>query len=113
MKAMRSGEQDHDAIHRESMPPETARQSPIGIMRQGKGVQFPRYRLPCMTQPSQYINEMLGRLYEDQDCSAARALEVVGERWSLLILRDAIFRGFTRFSQFEETLQISTNILAK
>lgn len=56
---------------------------------------------------------MLGRLYEGQDCSAARALEVVGERWSLLILRDAMFRGFTRFSQFTETLQIATNILAK
>lgn len=56
---------------------------------------------------------MLGRLYEGQDCSAARALEVVGERWSLLILRDAMFRGFTRFSQFEQSLQIATNILAK
>src|SRR5262245_46195438 len=56
---------------------------------------------------------MLGRLYEGQECSAARALEIVGERWSLLILRDAMFRGFTRFSQFEQTLQIATNILAK
>jgi DNA-binding HxlR family transcriptional regulator len=56
---------------------------------------------------------MLGRLYEDQDCSAARALEIVGERWSLLILRDAIFRGFTRFSEFQHALQIAPNILAK
>jgi DNA-binding HxlR family transcriptional regulator len=30
---------------------------------------------------------MLGRLYEDQECSAARTLELVVERWSLLILR--------------------------
>jgi len=32
---------------------------------------------------------MLGRTYDSQNCSAARALEVVGERWSLLITRDA------------------------
>ena len=44
---------------------------------------------------------MLGRLYDNQDCSAARTLELVGERWSLLILRDAMFRNFTRFSQFQ------------
>jgi DNA-binding HxlR family transcriptional regulator len=56
---------------------------------------------------------MLGRLYESQDCSAARALEIVGERWSLLILRDAMFGGFTRFSQFQKSLGIATNILAR
>lgn len=56
---------------------------------------------------------MLGRLYESQNCSAARALEVVGERWSLLILRDAMFANYTRFSQFQKGLGIATNILAK
>ena len=56
---------------------------------------------------------MLGRLYEGQNCSAARALELVGERWSLLILRDAMFGGYTRFSQFQKGLGIATNILAK
>lgn len=56
---------------------------------------------------------MLGRLYDNQQCSAASALELVGERWSLLILRDAMFRGFTRFSQFQKSLGIATNILAK
>lgn len=55
---------------------------------------------------------MLGRLYANQQCSAARALELVGERWSLLILRDAMFRGFTRFSQFQKSLGLATNILA-
>jgi DNA-binding HxlR family transcriptional regulator len=34
---------------------------------------------------------MLSRTYGTQDCSAARALELVGERWSLLIVRDALF----------------------
>src|SRR5215207_925502 len=56
---------------------------------------------------------MLGRLYENQDCSASRALELVGERWSLLILRDAMFAGHTRFSQFQKRLGVATNILAR
>ena len=56
---------------------------------------------------------MLGRLYEGEDCSAARALELVGERWSLLILRDAMFGGCTRFSEFEHSLDIAPNILSK
>jgi DNA-binding HxlR family transcriptional regulator len=55
---------------------------------------------------------MLGRLYESQNCSAARALELVGERWSLLILRNAAFAGHTRFSEFERRLGIAPNILA-
>jgi DNA-binding HxlR family transcriptional regulator len=46
-------------------------------------------------------------------CSAARALEVVGERWSLLILRDAMFRNYTRFSQFQKSLGIATNVLTR
>lgn len=56
---------------------------------------------------------MLGKLYDNQDCSAARTLELVGERWSLLILRDALFRGYTRFSEFERSLGVAPNILAK
>ena len=56
---------------------------------------------------------MLGRSYDNQDCSAARALELVGERWSLLILRDALFRSYAHFSQFEKSLGIATNILSK
>jgi len=56
---------------------------------------------------------MLGRLYESQNCSISRTLELVGERWSLLILRDAMFAGFTRFSQFQKSLGIATNVLTK
>ena len=56
---------------------------------------------------------MLGRLYENQECSATRTLELVGERWSLLILRDAMFRNFTRFSQFQKSLGIATNVLTR
>jgi DNA-binding HxlR family transcriptional regulator len=54
---------------------------------------------------------VLGRTYEGQNCSAARALEVVGERWSLLIVRDALFAGTTRFSDFQKRLGLATNVL--
>lgn len=43
-------------------------------------------------------------------CSVARALDVVGERWSLLILRDA-FYGVTRFDDFQRDLGVARNIL--
>jgi DNA-binding HxlR family transcriptional regulator len=56
---------------------------------------------------------MLGNTYDGQICSAAWALETVGERWSLLILRDAIFGGVARFSDFQRNLGISPNVLAK
>jgi DNA-binding HxlR family transcriptional regulator len=55
---------------------------------------------------------MLGRTYDSQVCSMARALELVGERWSLLILRDAVFAGVTRFGDFQHNLGIATNVLA-
>ena len=54
---------------------------------------------------------MLGRTYESQVCSIARALEVIGERWSLLIVRDAHFGGATRYNDFQRSLGIATNIL--
>jgi DNA-binding HxlR family transcriptional regulator len=53
---------------------------------------------------------MLRRDYEGQNCSIARALEVVGERWTLLIVRDA-FLGLRRFDEFQESLGIARNVL--
>ncbi len=44
------------------------------------------------------------------NCSVAQCLEVVGEWWSMLIIRDA-FLGVTRFDEFQERLGISRNIL--
>lgn len=55
---------------------------------------------------------MLESTYPDQICSIARSLEVVGERWTLLILRDAVF-GLRRFEQFQESLGVASNILSK
>jgi DNA-binding HxlR family transcriptional regulator len=53
---------------------------------------------------------VLKRDYDGQNCSIARALEVVGERWSLLIVRDA-FLGLRRFDEFQENLGIARNVL--
>ena len=55
---------------------------------------------------------MLGKTYDTQICSIARALEDVGERWSLLIIRDALFAGVTRFGDFQHNLGIATNVLS-
>ena len=50
--------------------------------------------------------------FEDMSCSVARSLEVIGEWWTLLIVRDAFF-GVTRFEEFQARLGIARNILAK
>lgn len=54
---------------------------------------------------------MLGADYPDQNCSIARTLEVVGERWSMLVVRDA-FLGVRRFDDFQRSLGLSRNVLA-
>jgi DNA-binding HxlR family transcriptional regulator len=47
----------------------------------------------------------------DEGCPVARALDVIGDWWSLLIVRDA-FDGVTRFSQFQQGLGIAKGMLA-
>ena len=54
---------------------------------------------------------MLPRTYDSQVCSIARTLELVGERWSLLVIRDA-FLGKRRFDEFQESLGIARNVLS-
>jgi DNA-binding HxlR family transcriptional regulator len=46
----------------------------------------------------------------DANCAIARSLDVLGERWTLLILRDA-FAGATRFSQFRRNLKVAPDVL--
>jgi DNA-binding HxlR family transcriptional regulator len=53
---------------------------------------------------------MLGSDYKSQNCSIARTLELVGERWTILVLRDA-FLGLRRFDQFQHSLGIARNVL--
>lgn len=55
---------------------------------------------------------MQHKSFATMECPAARALDLVGEWWSMLILRDA-FLGVARFEQFQERLGIARNILAR
>ncbi|HLX87677.1 MAG TPA: helix-turn-helix domain-containing protein [Acidimicrobiales bacterium] len=50
--------------------------------------------------------------FSDMHCSVAQCLDVVGEWWSMLVLRDA-FLGVTRFDDFQSRLGISRNILTQ
>jgi DNA-binding HxlR family transcriptional regulator len=49
--------------------------------------------------------------HEDAECPVARAVDVIGDRWSLLIVRDA-FDGIRRFSEFQRNLGLAKNILS-
>jgi DNA-binding HxlR family transcriptional regulator len=55
---------------------------------------------------------VLGNDYADQNCSIARSLEVVGERWTLLILRD-LFLGVDRFDALVAGLGVTRTVLAR
>jgi DNA-binding HxlR family transcriptional regulator len=56
---------------------------------------------------------VLRRDYVGQElCSVARTLEIVGDRWTWLIVRDA-FLGLTRFVEFRESLGIAPNVLSE
>ena len=50
------------------------------------------------------------RSFDEMNCSIARALDVIGEWWTLLVVREA-FRGVRRFDGFVERLGIAPNIL--
>jgi DNA-binding HxlR family transcriptional regulator len=61
-------------------------------------------------QPLNYHESVLPRTYDSQNCSVARALEVVGDRWTLLVVRSA-FEGVRRFDDFQTTLGVARNVL--
>jgi DNA-binding HxlR family transcriptional regulator len=54
---------------------------------------------------------VLGRDYTQQTCSVARTLEVIGERWTMLIVRD-ILLGLYRFDDIQADLGVARNVLA-
>ena len=70
-------------------------------------------RLSSVNEPraGNLVHMALGKDYSAQDCSLARALEVIGERWTLLIIRDA-FYGVRRFSDFLVHLDIPRAVLS-
>ncbi len=54
---------------------------------------------------------MLRNDYDGQVCSVARTLEVIGERWTMLVLRD-VFLGLRRFDEIQADLGVARNTLA-
>jgi DNA-binding HxlR family transcriptional regulator len=54
---------------------------------------------------------VLPRTYENQICSVARTLEVIGDRWTMLVIRDA-FLGIHRFEDFQRRLGCARNVLS-
>jgi DNA-binding HxlR family transcriptional regulator len=62
-----------------------------------------------MMQPTSLVS-VERKSFADMDCSVAQCLEVVGEWWSMLIVRD-VFLGVSRFDDFQRRLGISRNIL--
>ncbi|WP_371435042.1 winged helix-turn-helix transcriptional regulator [Polaromonas sp.] len=55
------------------------------------------------------MNERLR--YSAENCSVAAALAVVGEKWTLLVLREAFF-GLRRFEEFQQVVGCARNILS-
>ncbi len=54
---------------------------------------------------------MLRNDYPGQICSVAKSLEVIGERWSLLIVRD-VMNGNRRFGEIQSSLGVARNVLS-
>ncbi len=57
-----------------------------------------------------YSGSMLKRDYPTQYCPVASTLEIIGERWTILILRD-VFLGIRRFEDLQRSLGVARNIL--
>jgi DNA-binding HxlR family transcriptional regulator len=53
---------------------------------------------------------VLPRTYDNQVCSIARTLEAIGDRWTMLVIRDA-FLGVRRFEDFQRDLGVARNVL--
>ena len=53
---------------------------------------------------------MLPRTYDNQVCSIARSLEAIGDRWTLLVIRD-LFLGLRRFEDLQRDLDVARNVL--
>jgi DNA-binding HxlR family transcriptional regulator len=54
---------------------------------------------------------VLPRTYDTQVCSVARTLEVMGDRWTMLIIRN-VFLGLRRFDDLQSNLGIARNVLS-
>lgn len=46
----------------------------------------------------------MAKSYQQEDCPVARTLDIIGERWTILVLRDLFLQGPRRFQDFQESL---------
>jgi len=67
--------------------------------------------ISCLIKLVKYNTRMKHKSFAHMNCSIAQTLEIIGERWTLLILRDA-FRGVSRFEDFVQT-GMSRNVLTE
>lgn len=51
--------------------------------------------------------------FDGMKCNVAHALEAIGDEWSVLIIRDAVVWGKSRYDEFLESLSISPTVLSK
>jgi len=55
----------------------------------------------------------MARTYEIPDCPVARTLDLIGERWTILLLRDLLLQGPRRFQDFQTSLPgVAPNVLS-
>jgi DNA-binding HxlR family transcriptional regulator len=55
----------------------------------------------------------MAKTYELHDCPVARTLDLIGERWTILLLRDLLLQGPRRFQEFQSSLSgVAPNILS-
>jgi DNA-binding HxlR family transcriptional regulator len=64
-----------------------------------------------MAWPLRGKDEMSQKTVKEEYCPVARSVEAIGDRWSLLIVRNA-FDGMTRFGDFQRSLGVARNILS-
>ena len=55
----------------------------------------------------------MAKSYQIDDCAVARTLDLIGERWTILLLRDLLLHGARRFQDFQASLPgVAPNILS-
>jgi DNA-binding HxlR family transcriptional regulator len=59
-----------------------------------------------------YLRNIMRHRFKRENCSVARSLEILGDWWTLLVVREA-FLGTRRFADFEANLDISKNVLTQ
>jgi DNA-binding HxlR family transcriptional regulator len=68
--------------------------------------------LGLISQPRGYDRVVDWRDYDGEACSAARALEVLGDRWTMLVLRE-IFNGVRRFDDISQHIGVARDVLTR